>query len=74
MPAVNVSNIIMIRAKTPEALEEMLANQKVGFNVISIYGMGDRHYAWLSLQLGVKKKVVKAKVRVQTAKQEKIKL
>lgn len=67
-------NIIKLEAKSADDLELQLGQINKAFTPLAIYGMNGRHYAWLSLLLGVKKKVVKSKFRVSKSKTEKVKL
>ena len=64
----NHPNIIKLEAKSAEQLEEMLSQIDKAFTPISIYGMNSRHYAWISLHTGIKKKVVKTKVKISENK------
>lgn len=60
----NHPNIIKLEAKSADQLEQMIAQIDKAFTPISIYGMNSRHFAWLSLHTGLKKKVVKTKTKV----------
>ena len=70
----NHPNIVKLEAKTAEGLEGKLTQINRGFTPIAIYGMNGRHYAWLSLHTGVKKKVVSSKTRASISKTEKVNL
>lgn len=67
-------NLIKLEARDATQLETMLSEIEKAYSVIAIYGMNNRHYAWISLHTGLKKRVVKSKVRSTDAKREKVKI
>ena len=67
-------NIIKLEAKTADDLELQINSINAAYSIVSIYGMNNRHYAFLSMHQGVKKKVVRSKVRTSLSKKEKVKL
>jgi len=70
----NNPNIIKLEAKSSDELEKMFSSINQAFTPLSIYGMNGRHYAWLSLHAGVKKKVVKSRVITRDHKKTKVKI
>ena len=70
----NHPNIIHIEAKSAKQLEETISKINKAFTILSIYGMNNRHYAWLSFHTGVKKKILRTKTTLIESKKEKVKL
>lgn len=70
----NYITTLKIEAKTADELEEKLNMDLKGFTLLSVYGMNNRHYAWLQLPVGVKAKVLKQKTIVTNSKKEKVKI
>lgn len=40
-------NIQVINAKDAETLQEALSQLTIPYNIVSIYGMNGRHFAWI---------------------------
>lgn len=70
----NHPNIVKFEARSAEELEEIFSRIDKAFTPISIYGMNGRHYAWISLHAGIRKKVVKTNTIVSESKKENVKL
>lgn len=67
-------NIIKLEAKSAQELEDAVNSIRKAFTPLAFYGMNGRHYAWLSMHQGVKKKVVKVKTKITENKQSKVKI
>jgi len=46
----------VLSARSPDALKALLDQIRLPYKVISVYGLGGRHFAWVSLTAPIKKK------------------
>lgn len=67
-------NIIKLEARSADQLEEMFSQIDKAYTPLAIYGMNNRHYAWISLHTGIRKKKVRTKTTVSEHKKEKVKI
>jgi hypothetical protein len=54
-------NVEVLSARDEQELKRQLLQINLPHKIISIYGMGNRHYAWVSLTNPIKKKVIRRK-------------